>query len=326
MVADSGTVVSTLMAGIVPVVMRLAIFAGVILVIGTIAFERVVLAAVSHHDASTGTNVSAFVSVGTDRARRLSLVVAAATAPFILLRFILQVREFSTDAGWLATVQALLVRTQWGRGWMFQMATALLFIGMRSAGRRAPVRRRPAAASRVALLATAGMAIAPAMTGHAIASPDHPVVAVVVDTLHVAAAGAWLGTLAVIVLVGVPTAAGDAAHWVERVAHMVRALSPMALVSAAVILLTGTIASWMHLDRVSSLWTTPYGRLVAVKVGLFALIALTGAYNWRRVTPRLTDASGVRTLRRSAVVEVTLAAVLLAVTAVLVATAMPGEG
>lgn len=328
MVADSNAIASTLISGVVPVVMRLAIFAGVILVIGTLAFERVVLAAVSRHAAPS--QASAFVAAAAVRARRLSLVVTGVTVPFVLLRFILQVREFSADSGWVATAQALLARTQWGRGSMIQMAAVLLFIAARSADRVAPMRRGPHAGSPVVgggvVLAVVGMAIAPAMTGHAIASPDHAVIAVVVDTLHVVAAGAWLGTLAVIVLVGVPTAAADAAHWVDRVAHMVRALSPMALVSAAVMLLTGIIASWMHLDDISSLWMTPYGRLLAVKVGLFVLIALTGAYNWRRVTPRLTDASGVRTLARSAVVEVAFATLLLAVTAVLVATAMPAEG
>ncbi len=310
---------------VLPVVTRLTIFAGVILTIGAITFERVVLATVSHHDAAPASEV--FVSAAAVRTRRLSLAVAGVTALFVLVRFILQVREFLLPSGWLATAGALLGGTVWARGWMVQMTAMLLFMAARSADDPARrLRSRSGVTMGGVWLGVVGMAIAPAITGHAIASQEHPVLAVVADTLHVVAAGTWLGTLAVIVLVGVPTAATDRTRWGDRVAYMVRALSPIALTSAAVIVCTGVVASCMHLDRVSSLWTSPYGRLLAIKVALFGLVVVVGAYNWRGVAPRLRDARGVEVLIRSAALELVLATGVLTITAVLVATAMPGEG
>lgn len=82
----------------------------------------------------------------------------------------------------------------------------------------------------------------------------------------------------------------------------------------------------MHLDRLASLWGSPYGQLLAAKVLLFAIVSGVGAYNWRRATPRLTDGTSVRALVRSASIELAVATSLVAVTAALVGTAMPGEG
>jgi putative copper export protein len=328
MAADPGGIARTLTTDVLPVVMRFAIFAGVILVIGTIIFERGVLVAVQRHTGTSGADT--FVSAAAGRAWGLSLVVAAAMVPFVALRFVLQVREFSIDGGWLATARAVLGSTVWGKGWLFQLVTLVLFIVARTAEQPDRMRHASPLSTRVTIgsvvLGVIGMALAPALTGHAIASPDHPALAVVADTVHVLAGGAWLGTLAVLLIIGIPTAATAPSRCPEFVGRMVRAFSPIALTSVAAILVTGTMASWMRLDRFSSLWQSPYGRLLATKVGVFALIMIAGAYNWRWVTPRLGSVGGVRALTRSATVEVTLAAMLVALTALLVATALPWEG
>ena len=71
-----------------------------------------------------------------------------------------------------------------------------------------------------------------------------------------------------------------------------------------------------------NLWGTRYGITLLVKLGILGVVALTGFYNWWFVQPSLgTDAATVH-LRRSARVEVTVAILVLLVTAVLVATSM----
>lgn len=309
---------------ILAAVTRFAIFAGVLFIIGAVAFERVVLVAVSHHEPGSTSDV--FVATAASRTRRLSLAVAAVMVFFVVVRFILQVHALLLPSGWLATGGALLGGTQWAKGSMVQLGAVLLFTAARvSAGPTHGASSQWDVGVAGVLLGVIGMAIAPALTGHAIASEGHPVLAVVADTLHVGAAATWLGTLGVIVLVGIPSAAADRVHWGDRVARMVRTLSPIALTSAAVIVGTGVVASWMHLDRFSSLWTSPYGRLLAIKVALFGLVVVVGAYNWRRATPRLREVGGVEALMRSAALELVLATGVLVITAVLVATAMPGE-
>ena len=48
-----------------------------------------------------------------------------------------------------------------------------------------------------------------------------------------------------------------------------------------------------------------------------------GAWNWRRIKPRLTTDEAVVPLRKSAALELSIAAIVLAVTAVLVALELP---
>lgn len=52
-------------------------------------------------------------------------------------------------------------------------------------------------------------------------------------------------------------------------------------------------------------------------------MAVTGAYTWLRVKPTLGQVEGAHRVRRSALVELAVGIVVLAVTAVLVATPTP---
>jgi putative copper export protein len=100
----------------------------------------------------------------------------------------------------------------------------------------------------------------------------------------------------------------------------VNAYSPWALAFAATVVVTGAASAWLHLDAPAALWSTAYGRTLLVKLALLAPVLALGAYNWRRVRPALHDAAGVARLRRSAAAELAIGALVLAVTAVLVAT------
>ncbi len=62
-----------------------------------------------------------------------------------------------------------------------------------------------------------------------------------------------------------------------------------------------------------------------MKLAILGGVAALGAYNWRIATPRLRVSGDVQGIRRSALIELALAAALVAVTAVLVATPLPGE-
>ena len=101
--------------------------------------------------------------------------------------------------------------------------------------------------------------------------------------------------------------------------------SPLAVAAVVTLAGSGVLTAVLYLDALAELWTTAWGRTLALKVGLFAATGAVGAYNWRRLTPRLGDAPGTAALLRSARLELALAIVLLAVTAVLVHLAMPGE-
>ena len=85
----------------------------------------------------------------------------------------------------------------------------------------------------------------------------------------------------------------------------------------------GVLSAVLHLTTLADLWTTPYGRTLLLKLGTVGCVVLVGAYNWRRLTPMLGGPESPRHLRRSAALELLVAAAVLAVTAVLVGTATP---
>lgn len=169
--------------------------------------------------------------------------------------------------------------------------------------------------------AAAGAWVTLPLTGHATSFGTH--VPWIAQTVHGIGAGLWVGTLAVVVAVSFRLVRHPGGH--ARVSELVGRFSPLAVAAVVTLAGSGVLTAVLYLDALAELWTTAWGRTLALKVGLFAATGAVGAYNWRRLTPRLGDAPGTAALLRSARLELALAIVLLAVTAVLVHLAMPGE-
>ena len=111
-----------------------------------------------------------------------------------------------------------------------------------------------------------------------------------VNPIHEACASLWLGTLLVLVTVGLPVVFRAGATSEERgrmTAALVSRFSPLALCAAGLLAITGIITAWRHLHRLSSLWTTSYGYTLDIKLVFVVIILSLGAWNWRRMTPRL---------------------------------------
>ena len=100
--------------------------------------------------------------------------------------------------------------------------------------------------------------------------------------------------------------------------------SPVALVAAGVLVATGTVASFVHVESVGALFSTTYGRLLLTKVALVLAVMVLGAINWRRLTPRLLEAGDGDVLRRNAARELVIAQLVIVVTALLVRTSPVG--
>ena len=137
------------------------------------------------------------------------------------------------------------------------------------------------------------------------------------------AAGLWLGALGAVVFIASrlgrePAGRGSLADLVQR-------FSPLALASVATIAISGVVMGVLYVGSWGALWATGYGRTLLLKAALFLATGAVGAYNWRRLTPRLGGPAGTGMLLRSARLELLLAATVLLVTAVLVHLAMPRE-
>ncbi len=214
----------------------------------------------------------------------------------------------------LELVLLVATRTSWGTGWQCQLAAAsVALIGYLL--RRAGI----SAGGLVAAIGSVGATLSVPLTGHAV-EQGWLNVTLAAQMLHVAGATAWIGTLAVLAGLALRTDTDVADDVVARAIHC---FSPLALVAAATLLLTGTLTSWFYLGEVAALWTTLYGRTLTLKVLLFVATAAGGYVNWRRVRPQLGTAIGTQRLRRSVAIELTWAVMLLLVTAILVALPMP---
>jgi copper transport protein len=147
-----------------------------------------------------------------------------------------------------------------------------------------------------------------------------------VNPLHEVAASLWLGTLLVLLVAGLSTVLRRAVASEERgrlVREMVSRFSPLALTAAALLGITGVTTAWRHLKHLDALWTTPYGFALDAKLCVVAIVVALGAWNWRRMAPQLGDEPSAVAIKRSATAELSFAAVVLAITALLVSLPSP---
>jgi copper transport protein len=221
-----------------------------------------------------------------------------------------------------SALKMILFGTSWGGGWLIGLAG----IVVAAIGFGVAKRSRTNAGWAIAALGALAIVIAPALTGHARATP--PVgLAVFADVLHVCAACAWIGGLMTLLFAALPIARGvrptAAISSGPLVASLVRAFHPVALTCAAIVIVSGVCAAWLRLPAVDALWSTSYGRVLLIKLAFVALVLVMGGINWRRMLPSLGDDQSARRITRTAGTELTLAVLVLAVTAVLVSTSPP---
>ena len=147
-----------------------------------------------------------------------------------------------------------------------------------------------------------------------------------VNPIHELTAGLWIGTLFVILIVGLALVLRNETPTDRRgpiAAGMINDFSPMALVCGGLVVLFGVITAWRHLNPLSSLWTTPYGWALIAKLAVVAVVFALGAWNWKRGRPTLGTEAGARVLKRSATGELVAAGIVLVITAILVSLPSP---
>ena len=120
----------------------------------------------------------------------------------------------------------------------------------------------------------------PSLAGHASVSGT---VAFVADVAHVAAAAAWTGGLAFLMLALV-LARQD--RW-PLAAVAVPRFSTLAVGAVAVLLVAGVVNGYEQVRAWRGLWDTTYGLLLLGKVALVIPLLLLGLYNNRYAVPRL---------------------------------------
>ncbi len=210
----------------------------------------------------------------------------------------------------------LLLETLWGDVWMGQGVLLLVLAGGFFMARRASGREAVAVGWMLASGAVAGLALTLALTSHAMSVMYNRPLAVAMDASHTLAAGAWMGTLAVIL-----THRGR--EDVTLFSPQLRAFSPLAIAAVAVLLFMGVVLSAVHLGEVRNLWASEYGRMLSLKVSTVGVVLVLGFLNWRKGLPHLDTPSGRKAVRVRATWEVGAALLVLLFTALLLGTSMP---
>jgi copper transport protein len=208
------------------------------------------------------------------------------------------------------SMTAMAMHTQWGSALRLTLLLAIIALVAFAAAMRGA-----RGAWIVAGAAAIALSVTPALAGHAAASATHRSLLIITDFLHVLGAGSWLGCLACVMLAAVPTAfmITPSERW-SFMATVVNAFSRVALVSAGVVVASGVLASWIHIETLSALWTTAYGQVLLIKLFLVAITLSIGAYNFRKVQPQLATEEGTARLRRSATLELSAAFLVVIVT------------
>ena len=164
-------------------------------------------------------------------------------------------------------------------------------------------------ATRLLQLAAAGcLLVLLAFIGHAGASSeDTGNVQLAADILHLLAAGAWLGglpALALLLASGPDAAKDDASS--AAAAAATRRFSAIGIAAVGTLLATGAINSWYLLSGPRDLIATDYGRLILLKIGLFAAMIGIAAVNRFHLTPQLAVPAAMRALQRNSAAEIGL--------------------
>jgi len=140
------------------------------------------------------------------------------------------------------------------------------------------------------------------------------------DLLHLLSAGVWIGalvSLTIVILGSLGTRTKDDALLAY---NALESFSRIGAAVVAVLVLSGIVNSWFLIgpDKLSGLFTTPYGQLLLLKLLLFAVMLVLAAANRYRFSPRLANAlttddrsSSLLALRRSLFAETALGLLVL---------------
>jgi putative copper export protein len=211
-----------------------------------------------------------------------------------------------------------LLWTPSGAVWLARCAGVLLLAGLSGLAPAVPPRGWPIA--RAAL--TAGIVLVGALSSHSAATTDGRLLALGAEALHLLAMALWVGGLLAFATVfwRVPMP--------QRLVLAIPAFSQVAVCAVGILALTGLVLARLHLTAWHELVTTPYGRVLAAKVLVFAaMLALASGHLRYHAKMSLRtgvgETRGVRHFRGRLRLEAALAVAALALAALLGSTRPP---
>jgi copper transport protein len=204
-----------------------------------------------------------------------------------------------------------IVHTPFGTAWVattlaFVLVTTLIFLAWLTERR---VLLWPAFA--IAVVSASGYSL----SGHSAAEPNASRWSELADWVHLIAASMWAGGVVMLLVALVST------RELGRRAFV--GFARLAPVLIALLVVAGVYLSFLRLPELADLWTTRYGQILMVKLGLVALALTWGAVHHFVVEPRLDRPGILSRLPRSIAGEAAVGMAVLLAAAILVNTAPP---
>lgn len=192
----------------------------------------------------------------------------------------------------LDTIARYLTRTESGRLWLWREVYAALFLLLVVSFRDGSVQHR---AARWLFFLALPLVVTRSLASHAAAVRENNLLSIAIDAVHLFVTALWAGTLPVLCW----TLWRGSRHLRLRLAWAADAVSRfsrLALISVALIVLTGVYQSWVEVGSWSALLETAYGRVLLLKLALFAAMLAFGAVNRFLTKPALLNAMSAESL------------------------------
>jgi putative copper resistance protein D len=210
----------------------------------------------------------------------------------------------AVTTGVLSTV---LNQTQFGRATEIRFVLAIILAGCLACDRLK-------LAHRAAPAAALGLTAAIAWTGHAGSTAgEMGILHLTADILHLVAAAAWLGGLLSLALLLAAARRRHAYGWASVAREAATRFSVLGIVAVATLMSTGVVNAWILVGSFDALIATEYGRLLTLKLGLFAGMLAFAAVNRLWLTPQLIASpeseprlNSLRQLTHSSMIEIAL--------------------
>jgi len=264
----------------------------------------------SARDASAHAELDTWLARAMLVAAAVALLSALAIVPFIASEMA------GSEAAALDPVilRAAMFETDFGHVWCWHIGFAVALMLLSAMPRQ---RWQVGLTTTAALLLLASLGL----TGHAAmdmgGGPTHEIN----QMAHLTAGGLWLGGLLPLGVLLRRAARPDGAAYVPLARIALPHFSQMGYAAVALLLITGTVNSVMLVGSFDGFVTSPYGRLLAVKIALFLAMIALAFVNRFRLLPRLSGPEAaivpLRTLARSVIAEQAIGLAILAVVAVL---------
>lgn len=271
-------------------------FATSIMVAGLVFFDLFVAAPIFESDSRFKAAERAFRSTA-EKVLWISLALSVASA--LAWLFLLSIRISQRPLGEVVTdgtAWTLLSQTQFGLAWQIRLASAAalaMCLWWKSKTSQGRIRI-------LASLLVAAYVASLAFSGHGEEGlGDARLIHLAADALHLMAAALWLGALIPFALMLGRLYANREEGWVSAASAAGHRFSALGVIAVATLLVSGTINASFLLVGLHSLIDAPYGRLLLLKIVLFATMLGLAGVNRQYLLPKLCEpAENYRIFRR----------------------------